>query len=161
MNFNEKHLDSYRGALGAFVTGVTIVTTLDGNNRPVGLTVNSFTSVSLEPPLLLWGIDKRAGSHDIFLGSGHFAVHVLHEGQRELAGLFSERMKDKFGGLRWRAGVAGSPLLPDYLCCFECVTVNAYEGGDHSILLGEVGNYEVKEDRPPLLFHNGAYRGLG
>lgn len=155
MGFNEK---DFRNALGSFTTGVTIVTTMEPGGTPTGLTVNSFASVSLQPPLVLWSIDKQSGSCETFVNSGHFAIHILYKTQQPLSKLFSSKSDNKFNGISWNTGMNGSPILPDYISCFECTTESTYEGGDHIILLGRVNKYDIKNDEPPLLFHSGEYK---
>jgi 3-hydroxy-9,10-secoandrosta-1,3,5(10)-triene-9,17-dione monooxygenase reductase component len=144
----------FRQALGSFATGVTIVTTSDG--QPVGVTANSFNSVSLDPPLVLWSLARSSGSMDAFRDSGHFAVHILGAHQEEMSGRFARSGADKFEGIGWREGVAGSPVLDDFSALFECRTVESYDGGDHVIFVGQVENFE-RRDSAPLLFHAGRY----
>lgn len=144
----------FRQALGSFATGVTIVTTSDG--QPIGVTANSFNSVSLDPPLVLWSLARTSGSMDAFRTSGHFAVHILGVHQEDLSGRFARPGTDKFDGIDWREGVAGSPVLKDYSALFECRTVECYDGGDHVIFVGQVENFE-RRDVAPLLFHAGRY----
>ena len=147
---------AFRDALGTFVTGVTIVTAYDEDGQPSGLTANSFNSVSLDPPLVLWSLAKSAQSRAAFTSSGHFAVHVLAASQQDLSDRFARSGVDKFAGLEWEAGELGSPLFPDFAARFECKTRHEYEGGDHVILVGEVVAFEAN-DVPPLLFHAGSY----
>lgn len=144
----------FRQALGSFATGVTIVTTSDG--QPIGVTANSFNSVSLDPPLVLWSLARTSGSMEAFRTSGHFAVHILGAHQEDLSGRFARPGNDKFSGIEWRSGVAGSPVLNDYSALFECRTVECYDGGDHVIFVGQVENFE-RRDSAPLLFHAGRY----
>jgi 3-hydroxy-9,10-secoandrosta-1,3,5(10)-triene-9,17-dione monooxygenase reductase component len=146
----------FRRALSVFATGVTIVTTLDERQQPVGVTASSFNSVSLDPPLVLWSLAKSALSYRAFATSGHFAIHVLAQGQIELANTFARSRENKFAGLEWRPGTWGSPLLEHYAARFECSRHHRYEGGDHSILVGKVMACDRREVAP-LLFHNGAY----
>ena len=144
-----------RNALGTFATGVTIVTThVDGVD--VGLTANSFSSVSLEPPLVLWSLAKRASSLPAFMQAGYFAVHVLASDQEHLSQLFATRGADRFAGLEVERGEASVPLLPGCAARFLCRSTFQYEGGDHIIFVGEVVEFE-HASRPPLLFHGGRY----
>ena len=152
-SFDQK---SYRNALGSFVTGVTVITTTDGANAPVGVTANSFNSVSLDPPLVLWSLAKSARSLSAFASAGHFAVHILHCGQEDLSNRFARKDTDKFANTLWRQGQYGSPLLEDYSTLFECETTHQYDGGDHVIFVGEVKNFE-QTDKQPLVFFGGAY----
>ena len=152
----EGNRTEFRKALGAFATGVTIVTTLDANEEPVGVTASSFNSVSLDPPLVLWSLAKKSHSRDAFCSSGHFAIHVLADTQEDLSNKFARFGADKFDGTAWSSGSLRSPLLADYAAVFECKTRHLYEGGDHLILVGEVVAFDAR-DRAPLLFHSGRY----
>ncbi len=134
-NFDQKEL---RNACGSFATGITIVTTTTPAGEPVGMTANSFSSVSLDPPLILWSVGNYARSFAIFSSTTHYAVHILHTGQEALSNLFAGRSEDKFSQLTWTVGVAGSPILPDYAVCFQCTIAHVYPGGDHKILVGRV-----------------------
>lgn len=147
---------AFRNALGQFATGVTIVTARGAFGEYVGATVSSFNSVSLDPPLVLWSLDKRAYSRAAFESSTHFAVHVLTLEQRELAERFARRGVDKFEGLDCRSGLGRVPLLTDCAACFECVLRHKYDGGDHLIFVGEVERFEHVAGSP-LLFHGGAF----
>lgn len=149
-------MTDFRKALGAFATGVTIVTTKDAEGAPIGVTASSFNSVSLDPPLVLWSLAKSSLSRAAFADSGHFAIHVLAESQDNISNRFARSGEAKFAGIEWSNGVLGSPLLDDYAAVFECRTKYQYEGGDHVILVGEVMAYEAR-DRAPLLFHGGSY----
>jgi 3-hydroxy-9,10-secoandrosta-1,3,5(10)-triene-9,17-dione monooxygenase reductase component len=151
----------FRRAAGQFLTGVTIVTALTEDGTPVGLTANSFTTVSLDPPLVLVCLDKRLGSYPAFQLGRAFAVHVLGEEQADLSTRFAMRGEDKFRGLPWRKGADGVPLLSDYIALWECRIVHAYEGGDHTIFVGQVERLEVADDRRlPLGFLRGKYIGV-
>lgn len=145
-----------RSALGAFATGVTVVTTLDAGGRDVGLTANSFNSVSLDPPLVLWSLNKRSSSMPAFEQAGHFAVHLLAFGQRALSDRFSSRQDDRFEGLTITRGVGGVPLLEGCAGRFVCRTEYRYEGGDHVIFVGRVLDVQIS-DRAPLLYVRGGY----
>ena len=146
----------FRHALGAFTTGVTIVTTCDADGEPVGVTANSFNSVSLDPPLVLWSIAKTARSLPAFAHSGHWTVHVLSAEQEALSDRFARRGEDKFSGLATETGVNGCPLLTGCAARFQCRTSFEYDGGDHLILVGEVVRFD-REDKAPLVFHGGRY----
>ena len=147
---------AFRNALGQFATGVTIVTACDSNGERVGATVSSFNSVSLNPPMVLWSLDKRAHSRPVFESSSHFAVHVLKLEQRELASRFATRGASKFEGLSCESGLGAVPLLSDCAACFECETRHRYDGGDHLIFVGEVKRF-VHAACAPLVFHGGAF----
>ena len=146
----------FRSALGAFATGVTIVTTRDADGRDVGLTANSFNSVSLDPPMVLWSLAKSARSLPAFLAAAHFAVHVLAADQEELSLRFSRRDSERFAGLTLERGVAQVPLLRGCSARFQCRTAFRHEGGDHVIFVGAVDSFD-QSDRPPLIFHGGRY----
>jgi flavin reductase (DIM6/NTAB) family NADH-FMN oxidoreductase RutF len=147
----------YRRALGQFATGVTVVTTCASDGRKVGVTVNSFSSVSLNPPLILWSISRQTPSFADFASATHFAVNVLEAHQHHLSRQFSTPLADKFAGVEFVEGAAGVPLLNGVIAQFVCRKVRQYDGGDHAILLGEVEQYKVT-DGEPLVFHSGRYR---
>ena len=152
----ERRARRFRTALGAFATGVTIVTTRDGEGRDVGLTANSFNSVSLDPPMVLWSLARGARSLPAFLDTSHFAVHVLAADQEELSLRFAARGSEKFAGLDLERGVADIPLLRGCSARFQCRTVFRHEAGDHMIFVGEVEAFD-HSDLPELLFHRGRY----
>ena len=149
-----------RDALGCFATGVTVVTCLDEEEIPAGLTVNSFTSVSLEPPLLLVCLHKQAASAPALVAASHFAINVLQTGQRPASITFSTRGEDRFGCTPWSQGEAGAPILEESLCVFECERYAVYDGGDHHILVGQVVKASFDAGLDPLLFFRGSYRRL-
>ncbi len=151
--------EQLRASLGQFATGVTIVTTSDGAGEKVGLTVNSFNSVSLDPPLILWSIAHTSYGIDVFEKAEHFCVNVLCADQVDLAHLFAQASEDKFNGLAVSYGLESVPLINGCLAHFECATEARYPGGDHLILLGRVMRYK-SADREPLLFHAGSYFDL-
>lgn len=146
----------YRSALGRFATGVTIVTTCDSAGAPVGVTANSFTSVSLDPPLVLWSLARTSRSLDAFAQGIGFAIHILGEAQQDLALRFAARAADKFSECSWRAGANGVPLLDDCLARIECTTTHQHDGGDHVILLGRVDAFHHGEGAP-LVFYAGQF----
>ena len=146
---------AFRKALGSFATGVTIVTTCAGGEQ-FGVTANSFSSVSLDPPLVLWSLAKTSSSLAAFSSAPGFAVHVLASDQQELSNRFAKRNSDKFADLRLETGDAGNPLLTDCAARFECRTTYRYEGGDHIIFVGKVIDFR-HGDKEPLLFHAGRY----
>jgi flavin reductase (DIM6/NTAB) family NADH-FMN oxidoreductase RutF/DNA-binding MarR family transcriptional regulator len=146
----------FRSALGAFATGVTIVTTRDGRGRDIGLTANSFNSVSLDPPMVLWSLAKSARSLPAFLAASHFAVHVLAADQEELSLRFATRGSAKFSGLDLERSASQVPLLRGCSARFQCRTAFRHEGGDHVIFVGAVEAFD-QSDRPPLVFHGGRY----
>lgn len=145
-----------RRALGQYATGVTVVTARAPDGRNVGMTANSFTSVSLEPPLILWCPGKNAPSLPDFTDASHFAVHVLAAGQHHLSRRFATPADDKFRSTPTTPGIAGTPLLDGAVARFQCRTVQRLDAGDHVIFLGEVEQYEA-EGGAPLVFHSGYY----
>ncbi len=149
----------FREALGRYATGVTVITTRDAEGRPVGMTVNSFASVSLDPPLVLWCVDKGARQFEIFSRAKCFAVHVLQHGQEQIARRFSSESDDLFAGMSFRSGTSGLPLLDDIAVSLQCEVVNRYDEGDHVILIGRVTDI-ASSDVDPLLFFAGEYRRL-
>jgi flavin reductase (DIM6/NTAB) family NADH-FMN oxidoreductase RutF len=146
-----------RRAFGNYATGVTVITTTTPRGERVGMTANSFTSLSLDPPLVLWSVARTSNCFEAFCDSRNFAVHVLHAGQAELARRFATRDVDRFEGLVCTTGRSGAPLLCDYLACFDCATHQTLDGGDHVIVVGRV--LECHE-RPgePLIFFRGRLR---
>lgn len=146
----------FRNALGRFATGITVITTLGPNGKPEGLTANSFSAVSLSPPLVLWCLGKHAASLAAFRDCSYFAINILESGQRALSHRFATPAEDKFAGLDWVAGIAGIPVLTGSLARFECRNAEQYDGGDHTIFIGAVERYS-HTDGDPLLFNAGKY----
>ncbi len=146
----------FRQALGAFATGVTIVTARAGDGAPVGITANSFNSVSLDPPMVLWSLAKNARSLAVFARAGHWNVHVLANDQEPLSNRFARAGEDKFGGMALDAGASDAPLIPGCSARFQCRAAFQYEGGDHVIFVGEVIDYD-RTPSPPLLYVTGGY----
>ena len=149
----------FRTALGDYATGVTIITAVDAAGEAIGLTANSFTSVSLDPPLVLWSIDRNSPLFDDFMQAGHYAVHVLRRDQQKLAHNFSDDDDARFAEIDYEIGIAGLPLLTSYSALFQCEVSSRYTEGDHVILVGHVIGVDC-ESTEPLLFHNGKYKGL-
>ncbi len=147
---------AFRNALGHFATGVTVVTTRDLDGQPVGVTVNSFSSVSLDPPLILWSLAKKSYSLAAFENHPAFAVHVLASNQQDLSDRFARAGTDKFADLPVAEGFEGVPLLPHCAAVFQCSVTHRHDGGDHVILIGRVQRFAT-EERPPLLFYRGRY----
>ncbi|MCA0849771.1 flavin reductase family protein [Salipiger thiooxidans] len=150
---------SLRDAFGSFATGVTIVTTCSAEGEDIGRTANSFSSVSLDPPLVLWSLAKTSSGQEDFHRAQHFAVHMLGDDQETLSGLFAGKAADRFDGLSLTRGADGIPLIEGCAARFECRTVHRHDGGDHAIFVGEVLTVE-RVPRPPLLFHAGHYGRL-
>ena len=153
-----QHFDpkDFRQALGMFATGVTIVTTRAADGSPVGVTANSFNSVSIDPPLVLWSLAKNARSLDAFTGGEHWNVHILSQEQEALSNLFARAGEDKFGQQQLEPGVSDAPLLPGCSARFQCKTMFQYDGGDHIIFVGQVLSYD-RTQRLPLLYVTGQY----
>ena len=149
-----------RDALGCFATGVTVVTCFDGAGEPVGLTANSFTSLSLDPPLLLVCAAKAAASAAPLSSATDFAVNVLQTGQQPASITFSTRVEDRFGCTEWSVGEHGAPVLMQSLSVFECRRHAVHDGGDHFILVGEVVKASFESGLDPLLYFRGRYRRL-
>ena len=153
---NQLDSKEFRNALGQFATGVTVITSIDAQDNPVGVTASSFNSVSIDPPLVLWSLAKNSGSLEAFQESGCFCVHVLASTHQELSQKFASRGTDKFAEIEWQPGVGGAPLLNDFAAQFQCKTTYQYEGGDHVIFVGEVVDYQTRDEQP-LVFHKGSY----
>ncbi|HXH03548.1 MAG TPA: flavin reductase family protein [Candidatus Competibacteraceae bacterium] len=149
-----------RKALGAFVTGVTVVTTLDSDGTPRGFTANSFTSVSLDPPLILVCVGKHASSHGVFVKTTRFAVNILAETQKSISSTFAAKAPDKFAGVAWRHGRTGSPLLADVAAWLDCEMHEVIEVGDHAILFGRVVDFGYQSSTP-LGYCRGNYLTFG
>jgi 3-hydroxy-9,10-secoandrosta-1,3,5(10)-triene-9,17-dione monooxygenase reductase component len=145
-----------RRTLGTFATGVTVVTTRAADGSPAGLTVNSFNSVSLDPPLVLWSLAHKAQSLDAFRNCERYLVHVLAVNQLDVASLFATRGADKFGATRWKPNAAGLPLIEGCVAWFECGNRRQYDEGDHVILVGRIDEFAIVGGAP-LIFHNGRY----
>jgi flavin reductase (DIM6/NTAB) family NADH-FMN oxidoreductase RutF len=146
----------FRRALGQFATGVTVVTAITRDGRRIGMTVNSFSSVSLDPPLVLWSIARNAASFQDFTTATHFGVNVLAADQHHLSKQFSTPLEDKFAGVACH-GSACVPIIEGTTAYFICKLVKQYDGGDHVILLGEVEEYAHRHG-DVLVFHSGKYR---
>jgi flavin reductase (DIM6/NTAB) family NADH-FMN oxidoreductase RutF len=140
-----------------FATGVTIVTARDATGAPVGLTANSFNSVSLSPPLVLWSLSRTAGSMPAFERGSHYAINILAAEQHALAERFASKSADRFADLAFREGTGGAPILDGAAAVFECFNRSQYEEGDHVIFVGEVERCSWRAGVPPLIFHGGRY----
>lgn len=150
------HATDYRRALAQFATGVTVVTTRDGRGNPVGLTVNSFNSVSLDPPLVLWSLALKASSVAAFDACSHYAINVLAGHQLEVAQRFTTRGIDRFARGDWHEGAHGIPVLDGCVAAFVARNRSRHREGDHVILVGEVVQFTA-EGGYPLVFHDGRY----
>jgi flavin reductase (DIM6/NTAB) family NADH-FMN oxidoreductase RutF len=147
----------FRAALGMFATGVTIVTARTPQGELIGLTANSFNSVSLDPPLVLWSLARAAGSLPAFSTGSHYAINILAAGQKELAERFALRGADRWRGVGFSEGAGGAPLLAGAAASFECFNRSRYEEGDHVIFVGEVERCTHSAGASPLLFHGGRF----
>ncbi|OHC65303.1 MAG: hypothetical protein A2045_09815 [Rhodocyclales bacterium GWA2_65_20] len=150
---------SLRDALGEFATGVTVVTARGADGQPVGVTVNSFASVSLDPPLVLWSLGLQSPALAVFESCSHYAINVLAADQVEISQRFSQSQSDRFAGIDLKVGAGGTPILPGCCAWFECRNEMRHAGGDHLIFVGLVENFR-REAKPPLIFHGGCYRTL-
>lgn len=149
--------DEFRAALGQFTTGVTIVTARTPDGRLVGLTANSFNSVSLSPPLVLWSLARQSTSMPGFLAATHYAINVLAADQRLLAERFARKGIDRFEGTPWRTGLTGAPVIEGAVAVFECSHRSQHDEGDHVIFVGEVGHCRRRVGATPLVFHGGRF----
>ena len=147
-----------RQAFGKYTTGVTIVTA-DVNGKKVGMTANSFSSLSLDPPLVMWSVRRSSTNFDDFLAASYFAVNVLSESQIEISQRFAKSSPDKYAGVTHATGVGGSPVFEDAAAIFECRTEAFHDGGDHVIMVGRVMKV-VRTDQSPLAFADGRYSAL-
>ena len=144
--------EEFKKALGNYPTGVTVVTTFDKENKPIGLTVNSFASVSLDPLLILWSIDKKSKSLEDFMSTEKFAVNILASDQEKICFLFSSKEVDRFAQCEWQRSANNLPILANTASILECKNVQQIEAGDHVILIGQVTNI-LNADKAPLLYH--------
>lgn len=150
---------AFRHALGQFPTGVCIVTTkVDG--RPLGMTISSFNSLSLAPPLILFSIDRKAASLPLWERAEACAVHVLAENQKELSNRFARSLANKWEATGYSDGYMGVPLLPGVIAAFECAAHARHDGGDHMLFIAEVKSFRAHGDRQPLVFGKGRYAAL-
>jgi 3-hydroxy-9,10-secoandrosta-1,3,5(10)-triene-9,17-dione monooxygenase reductase component len=148
-----------RHVMGHFATGVTVITTKDAHGNPNGLTANAFMSLSLNPPLILISVDKSATCYACFELNNAFTVNFLSEGQEEISRRFATKGIDKFAGLEWKEGGNGAAIIEGVLGHVECKVTQSYDGGDHTIVVGEILNVNAVGERP-LLFFKGKYQRL-
>ena len=147
-----------RIGFGEFLTGVTVVTTRDAEGEPTGLTANSFSSLSLDPPLVLFSIGKSSNTFEAFEAGNGFVIHMLAADQRSLADQFATKDVDRFDGVDWSAGYDDLPVISDVLATFECSREHVYEGGDHLILVGRIERFTVGDrTRPALGYFRSSY----
>ena len=149
---NKKNL---RNVLSKFATGVTVVSTIDCDGKPIGMTANSFTSVSLDPPLVLWSIGINQPSYNAFLKAKGYSVNILSKDQKDICDLFSSPVENKFSDIDYTLTDNGFPIIQKSLAWFDCLKWNNYPGGDHQILVGEIKNFYADEN-DPLIFWNGS-----
>ncbi len=150
-------VDEFRQALGMFATGVTIVTARAADGSLVGLTANSFNSVSLVPPLVLWSLASSAGSMPALSTGSHYAINILAANQKELAERFAKNRADRWQGVAFAEGIGGAPVLAGAAASFECFNRSRYDEGDHVIFVGEVERCTHRPGASPLLFHGGRF----
>jgi len=147
----------FRHALGQFATGVTVVTAVNPSGGLLGLTISSFNSVSLSPPLVLWSLALRSGSMAALLGCQHYAINVLSAEQTPLANQFATKDIDRYAGVHWQPGLHGTPLINGAVATFECFNRSRHEEGDHIIFVGEVERCSHVDQAVPLLYHGSAF----
>lgn len=151
--------EEFKAALSRWVTGVTVITTRSRSGEIAGLTASSFTSVSLDPPLVLFCLAHSSTSKAAFDATDGYVVNILGAGQQALSGGFAKQGGDKFADVGWRPGLRGMPLLDDALTHLECRVVQRHPGGDHTIMVGEVERIDVREDQP-LVYYRGKYHSI-
>ena len=147
----------FRQALGLFATGVTIITARGAQGNLVGLTANSFSSVSLEPPLVLWSLKLASSAMNVLAPASHYAIHILGADQQALAERFAGPQEQRWTGVTHEPGACGAPVLPGCVAVFECFNRSQYQEGDHVIFVGEVERCTSRPGEPPLLFHGGKF----
>lgn len=152
-------MNAFRQCLGKFATGVTVVTCTDDDGKPYGITANSFSSVSLEPPLILWNVAKVSNSLEAFLVAERFAINILASDQQDLSAHFAKSDHTLFDSITIKRSADDVPLIPGALALFECRTRSIHDCGDHHIIIGEVLRFGTT-DADPLLFYGGRYRSL-
>jgi len=148
-----------RGALGRFATGVCLITTVS-EERPLAMTVNSFSSVSLDPPLVLWSLQNNSDVYAAFSGARYFAINVLSSEQQAMSNQYAKKGNHTIDPEHFDEGRYGAPIIRQALVCFECELETTYDGGDHLIIVGRVRAMLQRQDGDPLLFYAGGYRAL-
>lgn len=150
-----------RNTFGNFATGVTLITTVGEDGKPIGMTANSFSSVSLDPPLVLWCIDKGSDRLSIFEAARHFTINVLAASHQELSGRFAKKGQPYMDGVEYATWETGCPIIPDAVAIFECDKMASHDAGDHIIYIGYVRKFAAPENAgKPLVFHKGGYCAL-
>lgn len=150
----------FRDALGRFATGIAVVTACAPDGQLIGLTINSFNSVSLNPPLVLWSLDKHSPNRAAFITASHYAINILSAEQEAISQHFATRQDDKFASIAWEAGLGGAPLLPGCCAQFQVENQVQHPGGDHLIFVGQVAAFTQNPELEPLLYFGGSYRQL-
>ena len=150
----------FRSTLGSFATGVTVVTALAPDGRPIGVTISSFNSVSLDPPLILWSLSLISPNLEAFRNASNYSINILSAEQQNLSDRFASRSNDRFADIQLRSGLGGAPLIEGCCAWFECSNEAHYPGGDHLIFIGRVEGFAQGTAEAPLIFHNGRYRQL-
>ncbi len=151
---------AFRNALGEFATGVAVVTAMTNEGVPMGITVNSFSSVSLDPPLVLWCLDKKSDTLDVFERCVGFTINVLAAKQQGLSNRLAQRGDHGLDNIATTAGVNGCPSINDALASFECAVEKRHDAGDHIIMVGRVEAFHCRNAAAPLIYHRGTYGGL-
>jgi flavin reductase (DIM6/NTAB) family NADH-FMN oxidoreductase RutF len=149
----------FRNALGSFATGIIVVTAIGQNGQKIGMTANSFNSVSLDPALVLWSIGRDSNCFDDFMAAKAYAIHILAADQQDISNRFAKTGADRFEGIDCSEGLSGVPILPHYSTCFQCQIEHQFDGGDHVILVGKVLGF-TDNGHEPLIFHRGSYATL-
>jgi flavin reductase (DIM6/NTAB) family NADH-FMN oxidoreductase RutF len=149
----------FRRVCGKYATGITVLTILDFDGKPQGMTANSFTSVSLDPPLVLVCVDRKSMMAELFAHGAKFAINVLDEDQKHLSTCFAQRGCDRFQGIEWSPGETGAPVLPEMLATLECFVSKLVEAGDHVVVIGQVLHATWRDGRP-LIYFNSSYQSL-
>ena len=150
----------FRNALGTFATGICVVTAFPENGKPIGMTVNSFASVSLDPGLVLWSIQNNSECFSIFEQANRFAINILADDQQDVSNLYAAKGSHELVTSHYRLGLGGTAVIRGAVTSFECEMWARYPGGDHLILVGEVKQFETNTNKQPLLFNAGQYRHL-
>lgn len=151
---------AFRRACSHFPTGVAIITALDTDGQPIGLTANSFTSAALSPPMVLWTVGPQSRSHQMFLSAAHFAVHVLHSGQHALASHFAGKSEEKFADLAWKASGKGLPILPDFYVCLECRVEEVHPCGNQHLMIGRALKIRHKDHDGALTYFHSTFGSI-
>jgi 3-hydroxy-9,10-secoandrosta-1,3,5(10)-triene-9,17-dione monooxygenase reductase component len=156
-DFDSRH---FRNALGYFPTGVSVVTTRSPGGQPIGVTANSFASLSLDPPLILWSLARAASTFTTFSEAPSFAVNVLAVDQRRLSAQFARRGSDRFANVEVEEAVEGTILIKGCVARFQCTLARVHDGGDHLIFIGQVTGFDYDPGKAPLVFYRGTYPEL-